>query len=299
MKLEVSRIGQWPELWSVLCLCLTLSRGSEVKFQSYPDNIKVGLTTDLSLRCSLQDTPTNNPIIIGRRDVTKLVENVKSVTSLAVKLDGNLVATVKNNDPAKLHVNWSNTTVTGGTSGAAFLQVKVTDPAEGHLGEFVCEVLVVLDVSDDNVVLSSTLEVEAADPTTADIVQEIRALRQNNLHLQAEVSKIPGLEAELVEMGHVEQGSIQCGNTQTWSGRAGPHDNIRYTDKSQKFKRSYLRNPLVFLSVNYLAKFEDQPLTFAVTLRNVSLDSFVLTCQTHNGYMITGMAVDWVSVPQS
>jgi len=164
-------------------------------FDSTPSDIKDGLTSRLTLRCSLHDTAASASVI-GKRDVTATSDNIADVSAVIIMRGGKDVASVSRSTGAEVLDGSTNLYVTGSVTGGsgekAYLQVEVTNPSGNHSGEYTCEVNTVRH--GHSVVFSSTQEVTVSTPTTADMVNY---MRDNNNEIQDNKNEIQQLKAQI------------------------------------------------------------------------------------------------------
>jgi len=166
----------------VLCFCLLhCSRGSRLILESSPADIKDGLTSKLSLRCSLNDTAASSAIV-GRRDVSQTTENMAAVSSVILMLDGSDVASISPVNPAHLmdvsrDVSVSGSVVSDVSGEVGYLEVIYTDPSKNQSGEWSCEVNAI-SASGHVVTFRNTAEVTVSTPSTADVLAAIRQINR-------------------------------------------------------------------------------------------------------------------------
>lgn len=103
---------------------------------------------------------------------------------------------------------------------------------------------------------------------------------------------------------HTETGSIQCGDSTTWTGQSqDTRGGIwRYhKDVTQSFKTKYNHTPVVYTSVGRYYTEEDNHAIFGVDLVSVTQDNFTVRCRGHvnsGGNRIYQMDIHWMSLEQ-
>lgn len=149
------------------------ARGSILRFEGSPTDIKDGLTDRLQLHCALVDTAASSGVI-GRRDVTQTADNVALVTSLVVRKDGRLVAAMNRSTTTPVTGDPENTAATGGLAGAsgqrAYLNITIASPSTQHSGDYVCQATATTSIG-GNVVFSRTIKISVSTPTKADLLK--------------------------------------------------------------------------------------------------------------------------------
>ena len=145
-----------------------------------PGDVKAGLTREMKLRCTITDSPDNNAPIIGRRDLEMVTTDVKEMFSIIITNNESDVASATHHDSAKNLINSTSMEVSGDVTGNAtlrgYLELSWLYPLEAESGQYVCQANAVTDEG-HVVVLSKTINVEVATPTTADLVNHVRDLQ--------------------------------------------------------------------------------------------------------------------------
>jgi len=185
--------------WLLLTVTIQKSQGSLIGFQVNPGKIINGLTSNLNLHCNLSDTAASGGII-GKRDTSHTLDNMVSVSSMVIMKDGHDMASVSSSVPAHVMDGSTNVQVLGsvlGNSGEnGFLQLNIAAPSVNETGEYICEVNAVSQ-SGHIVTFSSSLEVEAVQPTVADLVAYVQELQKTVAELKSKDQTVVAFNARL------------------------------------------------------------------------------------------------------
>jgi len=284
----------------LLLLCLSalfsLSACSVILFQSSPTDVKAGLTSAFTLRCSLNDTAASTGII-GRRDVTSTQDNVEQVSSVVIMQNGVDLASVTQTHQAKPLISHNNIRVNGDVTRRpgekGYMEVTFTSPTQNETGEFVCEVNAITEAG-HGVVFSTSVEVTMSQPTMSDLISHIRALELSRDSLAARVKQ---LEAGQGGHTHSESGVLECFDSTKWTGQHKVAAGYTHTlDVTHKFSQAYNVTPTVQLGVVQMDDDNHKNSRYVVTLVSVDTTGFTIRCGTWMDSTIFRMAVSWVSI---
>lgn len=285
-------------LGAVLLHFVAVTRCSVILFQATPTVVKEGLTSAVTLRCSLNDTSPSSAVI-GRRDVTRTADNVELVTSVIIMQNGNDVASVTQGHSARSLTAAGNIRVTGDVTKRVgekgHIEVTYTAPNQNETGEFVCEVNAITEAG-HGVVFTTSLEVTTSQPTMADLISHIRDLTLSRDSLAARVTQ---MEAGRVNgSAHSESGVIECFDSTKWNGQHHVAAGDTHTlDVRQRFSTSYTAPPTVQLGVVEMDDDNHKNSRWVVSLVSVDTTGFTVRCGTWMDSTIFRMAVSWVSIP--
>lgn len=285
-----------------LCLLCIATDGSVIQFHTSPAQVKDGLSPYLVLRCSLNDTAQSSAII-GRRDVTRTQDNIDDVMSIVVMRNGKEFALVTHKQPALVTNGSMSATVTGATTVSqatgeqAYLQVSIAQPTSHDAGEYVCEVNGV-NSRGHSVVFSTSVDVDVATPTIADLVAAVQKLGKENTDLKTNVtqmrSEISFLNTEVKRARHIEHGRLNCDwEASDWSGHSGT---VIFDSQSATFNQSYDKPPVVFLSIPVNDYVHGYNIYYWVSLNSVTSSGFTMHCNNYkNDRHVWNLWVDWIS----
>jgi len=295
---------------------LAFTSGSKILFEANPDVIQSNLTQSLSMRCSLNDTADAFVGgVVGRRDVTQTASNMQVVTSLVItRNNGEHVATIYGQQPAKALADLATLTVDGALSGAVgergYIELTWQPPSSAQVGEYVCEINAV-DNQGHNVVFSTSAEIGERQPTIGELTHHILDLQKE----QVSPSKLDEILKNLtqieilynntptIEPPHSEVGIITCGNSRNWNtnenyvGVWPAHFKIVH----QNFNTSYATPPNVKIGVVSVDHENNANVRYEVTTQNVNTAGFDVKCETwgqFHGYdqsHLYQLRVSWIS----
>ena len=240
---------------------------------------------------------------MGRRDVTHTDDNIRDLVSVVVtRNDGQHVASVTQFSPPRGLLDAGRLNVSGaintGHKERGYLELVWTTPDASQSGSYSCEVNAMTSQG-HNVVFSQTTEVEVAPPTLDDLVQHVHDQGINIFNMKQELDKtrqeLSSVKLQLDEARHVENGTLLCGPSTTWTG-AGYSKTVTGT-----FAEVYPTPPIVHLGVveNRVSIHDTYNSYYRVSLVSVGNTSFSIKCD-HSGHNYTplfhALSVQWISV---
>lgn len=246
---------------------------------------------------------------ILKRSASKGIDVVRHVASITITRDGAPVATVSTFSPAVVESDMDKSNIhissdTSNTSGElGYLQLSWDFPTDVQVGVYECLVSGITKLG-HTASFKQSIHVAKASTEINDLIREIRDLKMDNIVQKAEIAS---LKADVQHSKHVESGSLQCGNSDSWTKGTGGktmHHNYGYftlqRNMTQTFKTDYATPPVVFLSINHLISLDSMPgLHYATKLVHVDQHSFTLTCGNYDNphYKLQDIEVDWIAVP--
>jgi len=272
-----------------------MSQGSVITFQKTPDDIRTPLTRTLKLYCGLNDTSSAGPdnAVIGRRDVTNTPADVHYLTSIVVmRNNGDHVATVTQFTGAQALMDQDNLKVVGDVSGKAgvrgYVELTWDWPTPSQAGNYTCEINAMNDAG-HTVVFGESLKVDTVTPTLGDLISHVRDMEKEN------AMKLTQMQALLNQQGHIENGTLACGNSNNWNQTDGHHHKLNFV--THQFATPYAKPPIVHLGVTYFSNIvgRNQNTYYLVDVVDVNEHGFTMKCLTYSGLRIPTMNVDWVS----
>jgi FtsZ-binding cell division protein ZapB len=300
-----------------LCCLDSTVTGSKMKFVNVPNTVEPSLTSNLTLRCSLEDTNYQPSGAIVGRDITNTTTNYPHVTAITIMRDNSQhVASLTPYGPptaALYHLNMNVTgSVSGSTSERGYLEIYFSYPTLEQCGEYFCDISAVTDQG-HHVVFSTSLEVKVAEMNLDDITGHVHDLQVKNDKLENELqsskNEINSLKGEvtslkgqlhsqsnqinsilstLTRVQHIEEGMFNC-NPASSSSRSVSHT----------FTTPYDKAPHLHLSVTHLDykihTSDDNP-EYKVSITHLDATSFTITCYRQTDiYYIYDFYVSWIS----
>jgi len=231
-----------------LSLICDVYADSSINFRVTPTIFTPGITSHVTLYCSLNETtPTGTHGLVGRDvtalehdqlsshvtedagDVTTTSDVIDYVTNIVIsRKSGDVLASVSDHHPPRDFLTSSDVSVTGdvtstGVTGVqGFLQLVLKDPTlQLESGEFTCEVNTVT-MKGRSLVLTSSAVVDNKQPTIQDLViklgkmeQTIAQLGQTNLEQEQKISaqEQKNLEQEQ-KISSLESANCSCSDQQ-------------------------------------------------------------------------------------
>jgi hypothetical protein len=162
-------------------------------------------------------------------------------------------------------------------------------------------------------------------PTISDLINVIQSMQADNNNMAAKINaleldkqklenSVKDLNAKDIEMTlalnnsrHIEHGTMNCGNSPTWSSNNWPEKISNYWNGIQHdkiFQRAYDNPPIVFLSVHqrvYSAAGISLDLFkpgYDISVSKVDTKGFTVRCLAYKSvsqYLI----INWISIPTS
>jgi len=289
----------------VLCMVHNVVVGSNVTLTVNPASLQPGLTTSMTLTCSLDDTVAGpgSGGLVGRA-VDSTTDNLKYVTSIVVSRDGSDVASMTEHISATALADVTNAHVTGSIHNTpgdrGHIEITWTYPTADKSGSYTCDVTAVDDVG-HTVSLSSVVEVGMTSPTTEDLVNYIHNMQ---VKMAAMEGKIAQMEAKA---SHIETGTLVYDNyinrgpwTTTQIYHVGYYD-MQYLDQTVTFAKAYTTPPVVTWSTGYYYNHDGTGELYSTTLVTVTNTGFTLRVGKypgHDHHDIDRMDLVWTSFPQ-
>lgn len=300
---------------------LAFSSGSKILFEANPDVIQANLTQTLSMRCSLNDTADAFVGgVVGKRDVTQTASNMQVVTSLVItRNNGEHVATIFGQQPAKALADLSNLKVDGDISGSVgergYIELTWQYPGTDQVGEYVCEINAV-DNQGHNVVFSTSAEIGERQPTIGELMGHILNLEKDKDHLQSQINDITN-NLTYIQMPanttscpncststpapaapssvHVESGTIECGDSSSW-----PQDpQLSWAESrfvTKQFSTPYTTVPHIEAGIRSIDHDQGENVRYDIEVTHIDKNSFTLKCRTWEGSHLFHLWVNWMSI---
>lgn len=301
---------------------MAFTSGSKILFEANPDVIQSNLTQSLSMRCSLNDTADAFVGgVVGRRDVTQTASNMQVVTSLVItRNNGEHVATIYGQQPAKALADLATLTVDGALSGAVgergYIELTWQPPSSAQVGEYVCEINAV-DNQGHNVVFSTSAEIGERQPTIGELLGHIINLEKDRDHLQ---NQIDDLSQNLTSLQmpdnstacpdcssstsapppaassvHVESGTVYCDDSDKWP-QDSEDDWARSEVHNVQFKTPYTTTPHVEVGIRSIDHEAGENVRYDVFVSSVGKYGFDVKCKTWDSSHMYHVWVNWMSV---
>jgi len=168
---------------------LMFSTASVVTFSKSPDVIKPILTKELSLKCSLEDSPAGGGPVVGKRDgVAETSTNINHLVTLVVQQNGVDIASITPYSPATALGNQGGLNVTGQiTDSTGYLLLHWDYPGESESGNLTCEANGI-DAAGHTSTFSTSLVLGVQEPSLTDLVNHVH-MQEVMLVKQAEENK--------------------------------------------------------------------------------------------------------------
>jgi len=270
-----------------LCL-IAVTQGSELLFHQTSDVITPLHTTSHTLRCSLNDSASTPQVIVGR-DLTHTDTNVKFITSILVLRDGKDIATISEHVTARAQSDLGNLQVKGQIynlpTERGYLELTWDYPTSSQAGSYECQVDSI-NSAGHHVVYSTSLELEAKQPTLDDVVSHVHAL-----------------QLVIDQLRHVEHGLVDCADSLHWPDRKSETDGtVVMLNVTHTFQRAYPQPPILQYGVDTMDHCVPHTYTcqrFEVDLLEVTTTGFTIRCGAWGSpYSMRHLKIVWSSFSQ-
>merc|ERR1711963_41052 len=101
--------------------------------------------------------------------------------------------------------------------------------------------------------------------------------------------------------GHVEKGTVDCGNAGKWTNKIKSNPGAKFTAHLVKFTKAYTEPPVVFVRVKYVFANTDRPIRYYTAVGNVNGTHAQLACFQYEHWgssRIQSMYLEWLSLPK-
>jgi len=295
--------GASQTVFLAFCCFIVLVRGTIIELVKTPNDVISGLTSTMTLRCTVNNTATGP--LVG--DAAQTPEEVGHLTSLIVTRASTAeqLARVTQFDQATALADLSNLKVTGDVSGTTgelgYIELTWEYPTQQQSGLYECEVNAI-DTDGHNLILTSTLEIGITEPSLTEVVKIVRDLLEakesskNQIdQMTNDLSTLNSQASRCARPRHMETGEIRCGDSTKWSNDENG-DWSNYV--TVKFKNVYDKPPLVKIGLDNLDHDKNSNTRFFIGVDQVDVTGFTVKCGTWADSRIFSLGVSWLSISQ-